>query len=547
MKTRALKPVLVTGLILAMLIVTIMLLIIFVLGENPGINFRSMNLNFRQQLGVFDTYNVAQMVLDGEDPVLIERLLTEIQEKALSVEDHLSVLKRHREIAYLDRRYINLYITAAQNALKSHPHSAPLAATAAEAILMGSVTAGENRELLISYAANLTQPRFSLIELGLRIIAGELDNAETAASIQWLPLLLDQDLSSLPALIREELEVNQFLLHAYHGNISSANFTLSRLLSGQRSSDTLVRMSAEYHYDHENFNRAADLYMQLNTERDQALAASALTLAGIGSARNIWLSLTGAENPDIRLRSIYNLSSSSQSTLENLNWLEMIIALPMDSNNLIRTYSLLRYLRLLDPARSMAILDSNDMRQNPLLDLELLRLELYNLPARRSDGEVWLLLGRHPQSESLHEWAAWYFDYRRLYNETSLVLRDASRQDMDGSWMDLHRGLSLLIEGRIEEGEMLLEGMLMGTRDWRIAGNLGRIQESRRNFNAALEYYEIAAALVTENKAAAQIQLRISRCLEVLGRIQESRRALQLALDFDPDNLQIHRELRRGL
>ena len=547
MKTRSLKPVLILGAVLALLIGWGMTLFISILGENPGINIRPLNLNFRQQLSLYDDYNVPRLVLDGENPLFIENLLNDLQEKALSVEDHLSVLKRYRTIAFIDRRYIYPYITAAQYALKAHPFSAPLSVIASEAILMGSVSPGENRELLLSYAENLSQSRFSLIELGIRIISGELDSPETALNLEWLPLLLSQDLSSLPEAIRNDLEVNEFLLQAHNRNISPANFTLSSILSRQGSSERSRRMGADFYYDHGNYLRAAELYSQLNNERDQAMAASAYTLAGMGAARNIWLALSGADDTELRLRSIYNLSASGTSINESLNWLERIIALPIAANNLTRTYSLLRFVRLSDPARSMAILDSTEMRQNPLLDLELLRLELHDLPARRGDGEVWLLLERHPQSEALHEWAAWYFDFRRLYSETALVLREATRQGMDGSWIGVHRGLALIVEGRIDEGENIFKEMEVSTADWRVAGNLGRIQESRRNINAALSYYEAAASLVKDNKAAAQIQLRISRCLEALGRIQESRRALQTALEFDPDNLQIHRELRRGL
>jgi tetratricopeptide (TPR) repeat protein len=222
------------------------------------------------------------------------------------------------------------------------------------------------------------------------------------------------------------------------------------------------------------------------------------------------------------------------------------------------TFSVIRYTRLLDSARSIAILD--DYKQNPLLDLELLRRRLETLPPTRAAAEVWLLLGRHPEEEALFEWAAWYFDHQKLFDETARLVKDAARKGMAGSWTDLHRSFALLREGKIFEGEKLLRDVYAretsfqgaGNRnaDWRIPANLGRIQESRRAIPAALELYEAAAALIAgqrpaENAAAALVQTRLSRCLEALGRIRESRRALEYAAELDPTNLNIRRELRR--
>jgi tetratricopeptide (TPR) repeat protein len=211
-------------------------------------------------------------------------------------------------------------------------------------------------------------------------------------------------------------------------------------------------------------------------------------------------------------------------------------------------YSTIRYTRLLDNSRSIAVLE--DIAEYPLLDLELLRRRLDTWPPNRAAAEVWLLLNRHPGEEALHEWAAWYFDQRRLFPESARLLRDAARKGMSGTWLDLHRGLALIREGKIAEGEKILREAgadsqgPAGSPDWRIFANLGRIYESRRQISAALEAYETAAVLVLYT-AAAQIQLRLSRCLEALGRRQESRYALERALEFDPDDLNIRRELRR--
>jgi len=221
----------------------------------------------------------------------------------------------------------------------------------------------------------------------------------------------------------------------------------------------------------------------------------------------------------------------------------------------VEIYSIIRYTRLLDTERSIAVLNEEGMRQVPLLELELLRRRLDTWPPTRSAAEVWLLLGRNPEEEALYEWAAWYFDYQKLFSENAQLLKDGTRKGMSGSWLAFHRGLAQIREGKSAEGEKILKDIIRsqeysGSVDWRIPANLGRLQESRRAISSAIEYYQAAAALIAdkrpmERREAALIQVRLSRCLEALGQSSESRKALEYALELDPDNLNIRRELRR--
>ena len=220
-------------------------------------------------------------------------------------------------------------------------------------------------------------------------------------------------------------------------------------------------------------------------------------------------------------------------------------------------YSVIRYTRLLDAGRGFAVLSEAatpagsplpveaHIAHYPLLDLELLRRRLDTWSPTRASGEVWLLLNRHPGDEAIHEWAAWYFEHRRLYSEIVRLLNEASRQGMSGDWIYLHWALALMRAGDTTEGERILREVGTGARDWRFFANLGRIYEDRRQISAALSAYETAALLVRDRIDAARIQMRISRCLEALGRRTESRAAMERALELDPDNLNIRRELRR--
>jgi tetratricopeptide (TPR) repeat protein len=114
---------------------------------------------------------------------------------------------------------------------------------------------------------------------------------------------------------------------------------------------------------------------------------------------------------------------------------------------------------------------------------------------------------------------------------------------MAGSWIALHRGLALIREGRIAEGEwVFMNAVERYGSGWQLYANLGRIMEGRGDIPAALEFYQRAAAMVRERHQAAIIQMRIRRCLNALGRDAEGRRSLELAHELDPDDINIRRE-----
>jgi tetratricopeptide (TPR) repeat protein len=313
-------------------------------------------------------------------------------------------------------------------------------------------------------------------------------------------------------------------------------------------------MGAEFFYDHNNPLRAAELFLSLEGENDYARAADALALAGeIPGARNIWLTLSsggmGAEQQKARLRYLYNLASSSQDNAEEESWLERLFSQSQGARqgalDSLSVFSVIRYTRLLDIDRSIAVLE--DFKGDPLLNLELLRRKQPGWPPTRATSEVWTLLNRSGDTPDLYEWAAWYFEYQRLYSEMAVLLKEAARKGMTGSWFDLHTSLALIRGGKTTEAERILEARLRDPAfaDWRIAANLGRIQESRRAISSALEYYQAAAALVNDKPSAALVQLRLGRCFEALGRTTESYRAIELAYELDSNNINVRREVRR--
>lgn len=544
-----LKIVCVIGIALALIISFIMLFSAKGSGKQSGVMTTAQNRNFSRELEAYDFYNAPKRVLDGENPAQIEKQLSRLKKQARGVEETLSVLKRRRALAIIDRQYIGAYAKAAREAAETFGYSAPIAAVASDALILGGAPLQpEERAFLKKYASRISQTRFESLELGLHILAGNLDNPSLAAGTPALEKLLSTDFAGLPRRARQDLLTDEFLLRAVKGDIPGAALRLNTLLGGTGVDDSIRRAGAEFFYDHQNPLKAGELFSMLQDEKDLERAADSLVLAGeTAGARNIWLALASPENS----RSLYNLASSSADPEEQTTWLEKLLSRKQGSQeDSIRIYSIIRYTRLKENSQSTAILD--EFKQHPLLDLELLRRRLEMLPPTRSAAEVWMLLGRHSEDEAIYEWAAWYFDHQKLYSETARVLLEAGRKGMSGYWIALHKSLALLREGKISEGEKILKGI--SASDWRIPANLGRIQENRRSFSTALEYYEQAAALINsaglnytkaKKSDAALIQMRISRCLEALGRTSEAWRALDYAAELDPENINIRRELRR--
>jgi len=585
MAANPLKLICITGIILALIVSWGMVVFGLVWGRDIPVRASSSQSSFERELKDYDLYDAPKRALAGENPEPIEKRLSRLQKQSRGAEQQLSVLKRWRILGQADKRYLNGYEKAAREAAETFEYSAPLAALAAEAlVLTGTPLSSDAAARLKTYLPRLSQDRFGNLPLSVHVLAGDLDDPGQAAAVPELPQLLSSGLSGFPAQSKLDLQTDEFLLRAARGDIPGATSALNTLLSTSGSDTGLQRMAAEFFYDHNNPLKAAELFSRLGAqsaersadlpfasgESDLARAADALFLAGeIPGARNIWLALSSGpagkvpagtdSSPDISSRSLYNLAATSDNEQEEKTRLEKLFAVRSAGGNNTTgdstgVFSIIRYTRLLDTSRAIAVLDNEEMAQNPFLDLELLRRRLDAWPPTRAAAEVWLLLGRHPDTEALYEWAAWYFDRQKLYAESSRLLaeadRSANRKAMTGAWYELYTALALIRDGKTTEGEKVLKEAGERSTDWRIPANLGRIQEGRRAISAALEYYKAAAALVSnqnpvEKTGAALLQMRLSRCLETLGRIDESRRALEYAQELDPANLNIRRELRR--
>jgi tetratricopeptide (TPR) repeat protein len=507
----------------------------------------------------------------AEGPGELDRRLNRLEKKAKGQEERLSVLKRRRILAREDLRFIRSYRNSAATAAKDFPFSEPMAAVAAEALLetmfSGAPLTSEDSALLRASTGRLTQERFAPLVLAVFTLSGEMNSISSALSAsgaaEWLSTGISR-VSRLSRRTQNDLMLDALLLAILRGDTQGTPVLLGRLIGEDPQNRELLKLGADFFYDYGIPLRAAELYSRLGDDESIALEADALYLAGeIPAARNIWTALasTGRETRPADsagvFRSFYNLAAAAENEKAAAAWLEKLFSArnpgPEQASPAIAgaasIFGIIRYTRLLDTPRSIAILDEAPLLSNPLLDLELLRRHFDVWPPDRRAAEVWLLLGRHPDDRDLLLWGAWFFDRQKLYGETSQVLKIAGRLGIDNPGIRLHQGLALIRDGKSAQAEKLFQDTFggEGTGDWRFPANIARIQESRRSITSALRNYETAASLVADPRDAALLQLRISRCYEALGQSAESRQAMEKARALDPENITIRHELSRPL
>jgi tetratricopeptide (TPR) repeat protein len=515
--------------------------------------------SFYQGLRDFDT----ELLASPEEPEQLNRTLNRLEKEALGVESHLSLLKRRRLLAQQYPRFLPQYQKLAREAAAAFPFSQPLAAVAVESLLQEnpSITT-EIAASLRMYASRLSETTLMPVALGAYILAGDMHDPPKAVSISNKEALFSM-IMPIPGM--PDLTLDLMILRIFDGDIPGVTAQLNALLPrhGTTADETILRFAAEFFYDYGNPLWAAELFSLMSDEKSMIRQADALQISEhTATARNIWTMLAAPDSAaEIKARSLYNLAVTAKDQKDERAYLERFFTEILDTGTQPKSpktagnqlqaddpcygYAIIRYTRLLDTPQSIAILDRERFRHNPLLDLELLRRRRETWSLERTVAETWLLLGRYPEDERLYQWGCYFFDYQKRYEETALLLKNAGYHHITGSWLDLHEGLRMVREGQLEAGEQRIEGITPQSTAWQVPANIARILEARRATVAALEYYQTAASLVREKENAARIQFRIGHCLRILGRDRESRQALEQALALNPDYLNARLELRR--
>jgi tetratricopeptide (TPR) repeat protein len=520
----------------------------------------------------------------------LDRSLAGLEQEAQGVEAWLSVLKRRRRLARLNARFLPAYHRSALSARAAFPWSEPLAAIAAAAIIRDTAVNRETEAELRSCLSLFADARYNPLRVSFHVLLGDLQNPARAAAVLPSSLSYADAGGVLSPAETDALAADMAMVKLLNGDTAAATAEIqgaffARHADGSAPSPELLRFAAEYLYDFGDLSRSAELFSRLPDEAALLRQADALWLAAYaGSARAIWSILAGTAaaittgttttaaagtgttattattaatgsgetGPSVRGRALglYNLAVSTENRDEAAALLERLIALPTAEPS--RQFGRIRYSRLLDAPRAIALLEAEAPEAassaGALLDLEILRRRTEVAETGRLTAETWLLLGRYPDEEDLYQWAAWFFDFRRNYGETAVLLKTAARRQLVGHWAAVHEALQLQRQGNLDAAETLLASIPAEAADWSVAANLGRILEARHAPSRALEQYERAAALSapgTAPETASRIQFRIARCFKTMGRATESRRTLEYALDLNPDNLNARLELGR--
>ena len=514
--------------------------------------------------------------------------LDHMETRTEGVENWLSVLKRRRQLTShagaipgMASRYLQMYRQSSQRALRDFPFSEPIAAVAAAAVIQDAAITAEMGENLRVILPRLTSTRFVPMRLSLHVLLGDFKSPERAA----VNLLEDDGLSldfAISAIGRdvEAILTSLVILRVLEGETWEALSAIQSALARGHASHDFIRFAAEFLYDFGSLVRSAELFHSLPGEDALIRQADALWLAGYTEhARHIWALLAAprtellpAAAPAAGLaglqgsialesRALYNLAVTAQNTEESEALFERLVR-QGHWGGTYRELGVIRFSRLMDAPGAIAVLeaeraDSGDSYAggfplSALIDLEILKRRMETVEAARIIADTWLLLHRHPETEGLFEWAAWYFGLQRNFTETAMLLRTVERHGFSGLWRDTHEGLQLIREGRFDAAISIMEAIQMESDDWALAANMGRIFEARNASARALEHYQRALALVMETgkpasryETASLLQFRIARCLRTLGRMDESRRALVLALELNPNNLNARLELGR--
>ena len=512
---------------------------------------------FRRELAAFDA-----LLEDAglEKPSALNRALDRLEKKTLGLESRLSTLKRRRLLARRDPRFIPEYRKAAEQSAQALPFSEPLAAIAAESLLMGEEEE-KNTEKIREYAGSLTEARLRPVSLGLRLLLGDLKDPERAGALPHKEALY----TASPPELGLDLRLDLIILRILNHDIPAAAYQITGLLSnpGTRTPDT-IRLAAEFFYDFGNLPRAGELFSLGSGERDLARQADALWLMGrVAPARSLWAALLSPSagnasnprsSPEVKARALYNLAATAENTAEKIAGFTRFL-LEAGEDSPYRAYGVIAYARLLDKEQDSGVLEG-EPSGNPLVDLELLRRQEEAWPLEKMIAETWLLVNRYPRDPKIYQWGCYFFDHQRRYDETARLIAQAARYHINTPSLALHESLRLIRADLLDEAEDRLKDI--DGSIWQVPANMGRIREIRRNHGAALAYYQTAADLTARDKRgepmetrkdlknAANIYYSISRCFRALGEEAKSLGALEQALRFDPHYLNARLSLERA-
>lgn len=500
-------------------------------------------MNFSQILREFDESFI--LLVETGDVQHINAAFNRLEKQAVSVESLLSVLKRLRKLAQNDERFISAYQKLSQNAAARYPASQYLAVVAAETLLWGMDLGEENMNTLRSYAARMIQGGLTKPALSIYVLLGDMDNPERASVIP----------GELFDLGNRRFDVDEAILSILKGDTAAASVQINALLTKEDISQNEKKFAAEFFYNYDKPTQAAEIFSQFPGEDSMIRQADALYLSGDRqNVHNMWMLLLSSQQDYVRARSLYNLAVAETDIDRKRDYFEKFVEI-LKSNDLkdsiYELYGLLQYSRLLPAQDAIDLLErSFAWGEKSFADLEKIRRGREIWSRDRTIAQAWFLLNTYQKDENLYQWAAWFFDFERRYEETDMLIKNAAFNDITGDWLTLHEAVGLIHSNEIVAVQKLLESIPQENASWTVYADIARIYEmnrSRETIEKAIEYYKKAMDQSVEKSAgnAARLQYRLSRCFRLLNRDAESKAALETALKLKPDYLDAIMELKR--
>ncbi|MDR0909613.1 MAG: hypothetical protein LBM77_07585 [Spirochaetaceae bacterium] len=497
----------------------------------------------------------------GKDARLA-RMLNNLEDEALGVEELLSVLKRRRALLEDESSpaAIRQYKEAVDRSCNKYPYSQTLAITAIEAYTVYAISNADFQKAL-SYLSVIDSTEYPALYQAAHILAGTLNTPDTAFSRTGGADVFDG--------------LNQVLLDLIEGDSSGALMKIralqvdaARLDPANTDSaykDKLNKLEAEILYDYGDPTTAAEYFSKVNSGTSISRQADSLALAGrLQAAKTFWSMLSNPNSTDTAAdsklisNSLYNLAATETDGVTKAANLEKLLS--RDPGNV---YGLILYTRMQGPERALAILTGiEDIEGQPLLALELLRRRQSELSIDQMVAQTWLLINRHPGDENIYRWAAWYFSFQRRFDELNKLLGQAKtlsmELDADGAiLLPYYESVYALSQGRIDDSEKILQNLVQNMKESspykpQVYAGLGLTLEKKQSYLAALDNYTKALDVAVSenplnNKMLVKLNVSSARCLRVLGRTTEARALLETAATLAPLDPQVRLELDRTL
>lgn len=538
--SRLLRITLLAGLILIIISCGFLTFLFFT--ERNASQLTRRQDNFYRILREYDTA-LEQFFGTEREYDYFNRELDRLERNAIGVESWLSILKRRRALSVNHQPSLLNYHNSINRAAAAYPASEPIAAIAAAALVKDSALTSEAETELRRLLTLINDPSFNTFRISSHVLLGDFKSPERAALIpdNIVPLNLSNPWEA------EAVNVCLAVLKIMRGDFRGAGAEIQTFSRSTTNNETL-RFAAEYHFDFGNLLRSAEIFSMINDDSANIRQADALYLSGYHeSAKSIWNILADSLN-EISLYNLAVLALEDDQLSQAAVYLEKLNSKNEISNPASSQFGIIRYSRLLSLTEAVSVLQTNSNfppGNFPMIDLEICKRQSHEWTLTRRIAETWMLLDRHPDSEELHEWAAWHIFFQRRFDETPVLLDRFDRLQFDFQWTNIYRAFQLMIDGNIDMAEDILLSIPPDEADWVVHANLGRIYEERRSASRALIQYELAVLKASDNKTAARLQTRVARCFTALGRHHEARNALLTALDLDPENLTARLELER--